>query len=170
MEIRKIFNANVYIDGTNSLLGRAREIVLPNIAVNVEEHKALGMIGALELPVGLAPLVTTITWAGWYADRFAHFNPFRAHKLQVRASVETFGAGGRVSEQALVVVLTAAWKNAPLGTLAAGAGGEVQDELATTYVRVALDGDELFEVDVNANIWRVNGEDLLEQYRANLGV
>lgn len=170
MEIKKIFNANVYIDGTNSLLGRAREIVLPSVTMNTEEHKGLGMLGALELPVGLAPLVTTVTWSGWYADRVLLANPFASRKLQVRASVETFGAGGRVEQQPLVVLLTASWKTAPLGTLSAGSGGEVQDELATTYVRLLVDGVELLEVDVHNNIWRQGGVDVLEQYRANLGV
>ena len=61
MEIKKIFNANVYIDGTNSLLGRAREIVLPSVTMNTEEHKGLGMLGALELPVGLVPLDTQLS-------------------------------------------------------------------------------------------------------------
>lgn len=169
MQITKVYNANVYLDGTNSLLGKAREIALPTLTVNTEEHKALGMVGAVELPTGLAALVTTITWAGWYADRLAFTNPFRTHKLQVRANLETYEAGGRIAELPLVASITGSWKVAPLGTFNAGQAGEIQDELRTMYVRVEVDGREVLEIDVGGNVWRVNGEDVLEQYRANLG-
>lgn len=170
MNVSKVFNANVYIDGTNNLIGRAKEVTLPEVAAVTEEHKALGMVGTLELVTGLAVLLTKIKWAGWYADQLTlGANPFVSHKLQVRASVETYGAGGRMGEVPLVVLLTCSWKKTPLGTFASGAGQEPEDELSTTYVKVTLDGKELVEIDVHENVWRVNGVDVLETYRKNLG-
>lgn len=170
MNVSKVFNANVYIDGTNSLLGRAKEVTLLDVVANTEEHKGLGMVGALELPNGLAAMVTKIKWAGWYPDQLTlGANPFKSHKLQLRASVEEYGAGGRVGEKALVVLLTVSWKKTPLGAFVSGAGQEPEDELTTTYVKVTLDGKELVEIDVHENVWRVNGVDVLETYRKNLG-
>jgi len=170
MRVSKIFNANVYIDGTNSLLGRAKEIVLPDVAVKTEEHVGLGMVGAIELPTGLQAMTTKIKWAGFYADQLTlGANPFQAHKLQVRASHESFEAGGRVEQVPLVVNLTVRWKKTPLGTIVAQTGQEPEDELATTYVKVTRNGVELVEIDVLENVWKVNGEDVLAAYNKNLG-
>ena len=42
IEINKLTNANVYLDGVN-LLGRAEEVQLPQIKHKMAEHKALGI-------------------------------------------------------------------------------------------------------------------------------
>ncbi len=44
IQINRITNANIYLDG-NNLLGRASEIKLPDISMIMQEHKALGMVG-----------------------------------------------------------------------------------------------------------------------------
>ena len=52
IEINKLTNANVYLNGTN-LLGRAEEVELPQIKHKMAEHKALGMIGSAEFFSGM---------------------------------------------------------------------------------------------------------------------
>ena len=69
MNIQQILNANVYIDGTNNLIGRASSITLPDVKATVESHRGLGMIGTVEYPTGLDVLTTKIKWAGFYAER-----------------------------------------------------------------------------------------------------
>jgi hypothetical protein len=171
MEISKIYQSNIYLDGTNSLLGKASEVTLPDIVAVTDTHQALGMIGKVELPSGLDVLVTKIKWTSFWADRIAMgANPFKAHKLQVRANVETFGADGRTGEEALVALLTCRFKKSPLGVFAPQANPQFEDELATTYVKVTLGKRELLEVDVIENIWRANGVDILSAYRSNLGL
>lgn len=49
IQINRITNANIYLDG-NNLLGRATEIKLPDVSLIMQEHKALGMVGKIELP------------------------------------------------------------------------------------------------------------------------
>lgn len=51
IEINRITNANIYLDGAN-LLGRAEEVKLPDVSMTMQEHKALGMVGKVELPAG----------------------------------------------------------------------------------------------------------------------
>lgn len=170
IQVNKIFNANVYLDGTNNLIGRAAEITLPEIAVSTSEHSGLGMVGTLELPAGLDAMTMEIKWNGFYADHIrAGANPFKAHKFQVRASNETYGAEGRVAEVPVVWHVTASWKKASLGGLKPKEAGEFSDELAVTYVKVLHDGAELLEIDILQNIWRANGEDVLAAYRKNIG-
>lgn len=169
MQINKILNANVYLDGTNSQMGRASEITLPDVAAKMIEHSGLGMIGTIEIPAGLEKLQLKIKWSGFYADLMKlRLNPFAAHKFQVRANVETYGAGGRTAETPLKVFMTGSWSKAPLGGLKPMEALEQDDELAVTYLKVVLGNDELVEIDVLENIWKVGGVDVLASFRQNV--
>jgi P2 family phage contractile tail tube protein len=39
-----------------------------------------------------------------------------------------------------------------------------------TYIKLMVNDETIYEVDALANIYRVNGQDLLAAYRANLGL
>ena len=67
IEINRITNANIYLDGTN-LLGRAEEVKLPDVSMIMQEHKALGMVGKVELPAGFDKLEGEIKWNSFYRD------------------------------------------------------------------------------------------------------
>lgn len=171
IELNKIFNANVYLDGTTSLIGRAGELTLPEVSVATSEHKALGMFGTLELPGGLEAMTCEIKWTGFYADHLrAAANPFKSHKLQVRGSLESWTAEGRTREVPVVWHMTANWTKAKLGVLKPQENGEFDDAMSVSYVKVLHDGEPVCEIDVFNNIWTVNGEDVLARWRANLGV
>jgi uncharacterized protein len=167
--ISKIFNANIYIDGTTELLGRAKECKLPDITTKMVEHTALGLAGTLELPAGLDKMSITVKWQGFYADLVkCGVNPFTSHKLQIRANHETFTTGGRTEQKSLVIHVTGSWKKFSMGNLKAQDASESDDELSVTYIKCILDGEELFEIDVFANVWKVAGVDILEAFRTNL--
>ena len=55
IQVNRIVNANIYLEGTN-MLGRAEEVKLPDITAIMAEHKALGMVGKIELPSGFDKL------------------------------------------------------------------------------------------------------------------
>lgn len=170
MEISKLYNVNVYVDATNDLIGRAGELTLPEITAAQDEHQALGMIGKIMLPTGLEQLEGKIKWSGFYADAVKFgANPFVAHKVQVRGNVQTFGADGLQTEVPLVVLMTVKFKKHPLGVMAAQTQAETEQEFSCTYVKVTLDGQELVEIDVLENVWKVGGVDILAAYRKNLG-
>jgi P2 family phage contractile tail tube protein len=170
VQVNKIFHSNVYIDGTNSQIGRASETQLPSIAAVTSEHKGLGMFGTLELPAGLQALVVSVKWAGFYADlkRFGA-NPFMARRLQWRASLETYDQNGRVAEVPVVFTAAGSWKSSGGGTFKPQEASEFDDELTCTYCKLEVDGEEIYEIDLINNVYRVDGEDLLATMRANLG-
>jgi hypothetical protein len=167
--ISKIMNANVYT-GAKDHLGRVSEAKLPELTAKIVEHVGLGMIGTIELPAGLEAMSMTIKWAGYYADAaILGANPFQTQALQFRASHETYGADGRIAQVPLVIDVRGRWKKSGLGTLKPQEAAEYEDELAVDYVKVTLDKRELVEVDILNNIWKVDGQDLLADFRANLG-
>lgn len=78
IEINRITNANIYLDGAN-LLGRAEEVKLPDVSMTMQEHKALGMVGKVELPAGFDKLEGEIKWNSFYRDAMlSAANPYTA--------------------------------------------------------------------------------------------
>lgn len=170
IEINKIFNANVYLDGAMSLIGRAGEITLPEISTANAAHKGLGMFGEISLPGGLEEMKAQIKWTGFYADHLkAAANPFTAHKLQVRASVETWTPEGRTREVAAVWFMTARWGKAKLGVFKPREQAEFDDEMLVSQIKMTHDGTAIVEIDVFNNIWTVDGTDVLSAWRQNIG-
>lgn len=167
--IKKLTNANVYLGG-NSLLGKASEIDLPKVVQKMMEHNALGMIGTLELPSGIDKLESRLKWSSFYADVKRQFaNPFNALNLQVRGNLESYTSAGRTEEVAYVCYMTAHCKDLPLGNFKRHENAEFESNLSVTYVKLEVDGVPVVELDVIANIYKVDGVDIMAQYRANTG-
>lgn len=169
IQINRVTNANIYIEG-NSLLGRAEEIKLPDISAMLSEHKALGMIGKIELPSGFDKLEGEIKWNSYYKDVAKMMaNPFKTVQLQCRSNIEVYGSGGRTEQLPLVTHLTLMFKKNSLGTFKPHDNVEIPAAFSATYVKQVIAGEEVLELDYMANIFKVGGEDLLAEYRANLG-
>lgn len=169
IEINRITNANVYLDG-NSLLGRAEEVKLPTIKSKMAEHKALGMVGTVEFFAGLEKMEATIKWASLYADVMKKAaNPTKTVQLQIRGSLETQTGQGRIAEVPVVVMLTATFKSIPMGTFKQHENAEFETELTVYYAKMSINGVDIFEVDALENIYKVDGIDILATYRGNIG-
>lgn len=169
--IQKLFNANLYLDGTNDLIGRLAEIELPTLEPEKHEHSGLGMVGSLSLPSGLQELVVSMKWAGFYGDHLkVSANPFATHTLQARGNHETYTPEGRTEQLPYVVQMRGWWQKTALGTLKPREAADgYDDEVTLSYLKVKLGGEDLAEVDVFANKWVVGGEDVLATLRQNLG-
>lgn len=169
IQVNRIVNANIYIEGVN-LLGRAEEIKLPDISAIMAEHKALGMVGKMELPSGFDKLEGEIKWNSLYEEAAKYMaNPFKALQLQCRSSIEVYGPGGRIEEVPLATFLTLMFKKNPLGTFKQHDNAEFSSAFSATYVKQVIKGKDVLELDYMANIYKVNGEDLLATYRDNIG-
>jgi len=169
IQVNRIVNANIYIDGAN-LLGRAEEVKLPDITAIMQEHKALGMVGKIELPAGFDKLEGEIKWNSLYEEAAkAMANPFKAVQLQCRSSIETYGPGGRIEEIPLATFLTVMFKKNPLGTYKQHDNAEFPSSFTATYIRQVVKGKDVLELDYLANIFKVDGTDLLATFRDNIG-
>ena len=168
IQVNRIVNANIYIDGTN-LIGRAEEVKLPDIQAIMAEHKALGMVGTIELPSGFDKMEGEVKWSSFYKDVMTKVaNPFKFVSLQVRCSVETYTSQGRTEQKSLVTFLTVAFKKNPGGTFKQHDNAEFPTGFACYYIKQVLDGQDILEFDPMSNIYKVAGEDQLANYRANI--
>jgi P2 family phage contractile tail tube protein len=170
IKINRLTNANIYM-GNQNLIGRAEEIDLPELKVVMTEHKALGLVGKLEYPSGIDKLEAKIKWNSFYQDVFGSFaNPYQAVKLMVRSSVETYEGGDRIAQLPAVCYMTCQPKGFPLGKFKQHDNVELESSLGCTYIKLEIDGVLQVEFDAEANIFNVQGVDLLATYRANLGL
>lgn len=170
IKINRLTNANIYVDG-GSMLGRVESFNTPTVTAKLAEHKALGMIGTVEYFAGIDKMEGTIKWTSYYGDamrRFANF--FQPVRIQVRGSIEEYQGGARVAQKRAVVFLTIQPKNFPTGNFQQHDNVELETSYGCTYLKMEVDGNTEMEIDVEANIYKVNGEDLLVAYRQNLGV
>lgn len=169
IQLNRVTNANIYVDG-NCLLGKAEEIKLPDITTVMSEHKALGMVGKIELPSGFEKMEGEIKWNSFYRDVWLKMNnAYSMVQLQVRSSVETYGAMGRMQQQPLVTFLSVMFKKNPMGTFKQNDNAEFSSSFACYYIKQQLAGEDMLELDVLANIYKVGGVDQLDIYRNNIG-
>ena len=169
LNIKTLTNANVYIDGAN-LLGAAMEVSLPEVTAVMAEFKALGMQGTLEAFSGFEKMEATVKWTSFYADvlkKVANFT--QSVQLQLRGNLQEYGAGGVTNEVPYVALLTATAKKFPSGTFKASAMSEQETSFSVSYLKVTINREEIMEVDVINNIYKVNGVDVLATYRTNIG-
>lgn len=169
IEVNRLTNANVYIDG-NSQLGKAEEVNLPDITFMMSEHKSLGMIGKVELFSGIDKMEATIKWNAFYADVLKKVaDPRKTMKLQVRASLETYNSDGMAEEVSCVAYLTVQSKNFPAGNYKQHDNVEATTKLTCSAYKLEIDGKEVIDYDALANVYSVDGVDMFANYRSNLG-
>lgn len=170
IDIKKLTNCNVYIDGT-STFGRAEEITLPDLTAKMAEHKALGMVGSVEFFSGLDKMEAKIKWAGPYPEiqkKAANFT--KSYAFQVRGNLTSHDSTGITAQEPYKVMMSGTFKKHPGGGFKQHDNVEMENMLSVTYMKVMVNDETIYEVDMLANIYRVNGEDLLATYRANLGL
>lgn len=169
IQVNRLTNANVYLDG-KSLLGRAEEVSAPVVKTKMSEHKALGMVGSMEFFAGIEKMESKIKWNSFYADVMKKMgDPTTARQLQIRSSLEVYGAQGRVEQQPVVLFMTVMSKDFPLGNFKQHDNVELETSLNVTYAKLEINGEAIYEVDILANIYRVDGVDILATYRNNIG-
>jgi P2 family phage contractile tail tube protein len=170
MTIQEVYDANVYFNSV-STHGTASEVTCPDLTPVMGEYKALGMAGILEFFKGFEKLEATIKWK--FADteiRKACANFVQPADIMVRSNRARWDSGGIIDNVPVVIYL----KGTPTKHQGGGYKAQEATEFETTFTcfffKEEVDGDPIVEVDVMNNIYKVDGVDLLAEYRMNLGV
>lgn len=168
--VAKIRDANVYV-GANSTHGFASEITLPDIEASMGEYKALGMAGTKELFQGFGKMEASIKWNAPSEEiLIACADPRNSVDLMVRTSREVFENGAVASEQPVIYYLKGCSKNFNAGSFKPKDDTETETKFAVSYFKMVQNGTEIYELDVDNNIFKIGGSDKLTNYRANLGL
>jgi P2 family phage contractile tail tube protein len=165
----KLYNAAIYIGGRTQI-GKVKEAELPNLTQKTEEIEALALYGTPEVPVGLEAMEATLTWNGPYSDALKKLlNPFLAQQIMLRGSIDSYGPQGRIAQVPYVCTMVGRFSEVGLGSFASKTGVEQESTIKVSAIKLEIGGETLVDIDVFTGQYIVNGEDLLGQYRLNLG-
>lgn len=152
-------DATLYGEG-NSLLGKVKEFELPTIEHEFVDHEAVGMKGVVQLFSGTNPMEGTFTF--YYDPEIVRLicNPMKSVNLQVRANLNIYTSAGE-STVPVVIFLRGRFKTTPMGSFVQNENTELEADFTADAVRVSIDNQDLYEIDITANIYKVAGTDIL---------
>lgn len=165
----KLFAFNVYANG-GSLLGIAEELTTPKLTRKTEDFQGAGMLGSAAVFLGFdaGALDMDLTLGGLTAELLKTYGD-NIDGLQLRfAGSYLNDATGEAMPCEIQVrgrLTETDWGNAKQGD-----NTQHKYTLKNTYVKISIDGSEMFELDVLNFIWKVNGSDKLAQHRSNIGL
>ena len=170
IRIRQLQSCNIYAEG-GPFLGAASSIVLPDVKHKASEHKAGDLIGTPKLPGAMEPLQATVKMNGMYEDFHAiTANPNHMVSLMVRANQKAAEGMNDPVDQPVIVYLRGWFSGRKIGELQSTDATKPEYTMEVFYYRLSVDGNDVEEVDLANSVHRVNGQDILADYRANLGI
>jgi len=168
--IQTLYNANIYING-GSYAGRAEEVTLPDLKPKMVDHKPLSGIGSFELPTGLDKMTMKIKWNSADDQIMGNSADFYNSKdIMIRANADVWVNGTRSGSYPVTAFVRGLSKNLPPIGLKHQDNPDVESEYSVTAYKLEYDGNVVFDVDFFAQVYIVEGVDMLAQYRANLGL
>lgn len=169
-KLNRVTQCNVFLNG-NSLLGKTEEVTVGPVKYIMADHKAVGMVGVTEFFSGVDKIDFKLKWNSFYNDVLAGIgNPMQFVDIMVRSSVASYDASGLNAEYPLVIYAKVAPKDFPMGAFKQHENVDLESNFAVYYIKIEENGVALFEFDALANVFSVNGVDILATYRSNLGI
>ncbi len=166
----KLINFRVYNEG-NDLLGVA-DVELPTIESMTETIKGAGIAGEVDSPTlgHYQSMGITLNWRT-ASKAAAELTKPQAHQLELRGAVQVYdAAAGKYEVTPQKIVVKAVPKTLALGKLDVGVKQGSSNAFEITYIKIFIDGTEVFELDKFNYICRVKGEDYLTDTRRALGL
>jgi len=169
--INRLTNGNVYVDETN-FFGAIEEANLPEVKAVESEHKSLGMIGKVEFPAGIDKMECKIKWNSLSESAMAYSADFYTPRtIMIRSSLEKYDANlGRVAQVPVVATIRGQFKKLPGIAFKQQDNPDMDSDITVTAYNLMVNGVEIVDIDVLAQVYRVYGVDLMLQYRNNLGI
>lgn len=167
---KKLKMMNLFNEG-NSYQGQVGEVTIPKIARKFEDWRGGGMNGNIKWDAGLADDISEFTWklggvdplviGQWGAATVA------AHGLRFAGSYQRDDTGEISS---LEIVIRGRHEEIDFGNQKAGDDTEKTIKTIWSYYKLTIDNIVVVEIDIPNMIEKVNGVDLLEKHRANIGL
>jgi len=160
---------NLFVDG-RGYLGKVPELTLPKLTRKMNEYRAGGMAGPVEIDMGLEKLECDFSLIDYAEDvlRLWGLQDHAAVALRFTGSIESDDATAAVVP--VEVTLRGRWKELDFGGWKPGEDTPLKVQLAASYYRYKQGGRELIEIDMVNMVEKVDGVDRLAERRAALGI
>lgn len=163
-------DARIYNEGS-VLLGTG-SVELPSLEYMTETLTGFALGGEVEVPVKghFKSMKCKIAWNVVEPAGVQLLVP-QAHHLDVRGSIQKQDAGtGEFVDEPVKVVMQAMPKATGIGKMEPGKKMDSETELEVTYIKMWIGGLEQLEIDKMNFICKIEGTDLLQALRINLGM
>jgi len=165
MSVTVIKGANLTVEGIG-YMGDINEITLPPLAMNVAEHRAMGMDAPMPVDLGMEMLQLTFMTSG------PDFGLHRLFGKRIQARISAVLEGTLTAVKSVVqIVAGGRLTSADLQTWnMAGELSPMSCQMSLDYYLVTVNGIKNVEIDVPGGIRFVDGFDALAEVRSLLGV
>ncbi|CAI1107152.1 phage major tail tube protein [Serratia marcescens] len=168
---RKLKYLNLFNDGL-SYMGVVSSVTLPKLTRKLENYRGGGMNGVAPVDMGLDDDALSVEWSmgGLPDDQlWSQYAAASAASVPLRfcGSYQRDDTGEVV---AVEVVMRGRHKEMDFGDQKQGEDTETKISTQCTYYKLTIDGKELIEIDTVNMVERVNGVDMLEKHRRNIGL
>lgn len=160
-------NMNLFVDG-RGYAGRVDEIQLPKLTLKTEEHRAGGMDVPVEIDLGMEKLEAELTISDYAPEVFKLFGLLDGASTQitVRGAIQAQGEKAKP----VTINLRGGWKAIEPSSWKPGDKSTLKVSVAANYYKLAIDGQELVEIDAVNLMRKVGGVDQMAAIRAAIGV
>lgn len=149
-----------------SFAGIANTITLPTIAVKTVDMTLSGFAGDIERDVGkLEKLETQVTISD-YSSKVTGFVGARSSRDEVMSFRGALDVDGEIVP--VIVKASGFWKSVGFNDWTVGVETTTQFTITLNMFEITVNGNELFHIDKDLNIFRVNGVDRNEAIRSAL--
>ena len=166
---KKLYLFNTFLNGA-SFLGQAEELTTPKLTRKTEDYQGAGMPGSVAVHMGFeaGALDMELTMGGLSVEMLKTYGAnIDGTQLRFAGSYSDDATGeavgceiqtrGRVTEMD--------W-----GSAKQGDNTQHKYTLKNTYCKITVDNSEVFEIDLLNMVWKVDGVDMMEKHRANIGM
>lgn len=164
---RQLKNFNCYLDGT-SYAGLASEVQLPELSVNTADYRGGGMDAPEAVDMGMEALSATVTLAEYNQQMLKAFGVIdhRAVNLQFRGAIQ------REGEDAVPVIaeMTGRFTAHNPNAWESGSNAPVAGTFRCSYYKLTVDGETIYEIDVENMKRIIGGEDQMASIRGAIGI
>lgn len=167
----QLINYEIF-DGDGTRLLGTSTIDLPELKALTAEISGAGISGKIDMPTigALESLTITLNWRSINAD-FADFSVQRAVDLFCYGAEQLYDHGeGELNVEQVKISIRGIPKNGTLGKLEPATTTDSKNEIELLYMKIEVGGEEIIEFDKVNFIYRVNGEDYLEDTRDALNI
>lgn len=162
-------NFSAWEDATNWL--GVVDVETPNFEALSETIKGAGIAGESTVPVKghFGPQVLKLNWRTITPDSVRLADP-KVHTLDFRGNQQLFDPLKGYIDQEVVIKTRCVPLNYNPGKLAAASSTETANEFEVHYYKLVIDGKTVLEFDKFNFVYFVNGKDVMESVRKNLGL
>lgn len=167
---RKLKHMNLFNEG-ESYMGAASSVTLPKLTRKLEDWRGAGMDGPAKVDLGMGDDGIQLEWTlgGLDLTVIKQYGAVSANGIGLRfaGSYQQDDTGDTIPVE---VVVRGRHEEIDMGEGKPGEDTEHKITTACTYYKLTVDGADVIEIDTLAMIFVVDGKDMLEAHRRNIGL